>query len=283
MPADVEDFTHVSHKKVRTPKNRKGKSNRPRERSVAERVEARRGALVESGYLASCRELLRNALLPSSQPGAPSPCPPPVSLVCLGLGSVADSRKSQEQFILLQELIAEIGDALQAKTTIYDPVFAEEDYEYFMNEGLDALKAEHDLTFDTVTLLYMPHCPRPLFNELIRKNWDPAKLRRLVLLGNRLDMYDDPTHPSATSSSKSPYISKAEHLEAFNDLALQWAPSERIEGKPASFWDELDESAATEAERQVGKAENKKEDEKKREMDRIQNELVAALSRTTLE
>lgn len=58
-------------------------------------------------------ELLRNALLPSSQPDAPSPCPPPVSLVCLGLGSVADSRKSQEQFILLQELVAEIGDAVR--------------------------------------------------------------------------------------------------------------------------------------------------------------------------
>lgn len=31
---------------------------------------------------------------------------------------------------------------LQTKTTIYDPVFAEEDYEYFLEEGLDALKAE---------------------------------------------------------------------------------------------------------------------------------------------
>lgn len=108
-------------------------------------------------------ELLRDALLPSTQPGAPSPCPPPVCLVCLGLGSVADSRKSQEQFILLQGLVEELEDAvrlraelptglrrltfrfalqLPGKTAIYDPVFDEQDYEYFMNEGLNALREE---------------------------------------------------------------------------------------------------------------------------------------------
>lgn len=38
----------------------------------------------------------------------------------------------------------------------------------------------------------MPHCPRTLFDELLRKNWSAAKLSRLVIFGNRLDMYDDP-------------------------------------------------------------------------------------------
>lgn len=136
MTSDAEDFTHVSHKKVRTPKHRKGKSNRPRERTVAERVEARRGALETSSYLAACRgelsihysrlivahpcfvELLRDSLLPSTQPGAPSPCPPPVCIVCLGLGSVADSRKSQEQFILLQGLVEELGDAVRPRAEL---------------------------------------------------------------------------------------------------------------------------------------------------------------------
>jgi len=38
----------------------------------------------------------------------------------------------------------------------------------------------------------MPHCPRSLFDLLLRRNWTPERLRRLVLVGNRLDMYDDP-------------------------------------------------------------------------------------------
>lgn len=40
--------------------------------------------------------------------------------------------------------------------------------------------------------MYMPHCPRSLFNELLKRNWSKAGLRRIVLVGNRLDMYDDP-------------------------------------------------------------------------------------------
>lgn len=55
MSPEVQDFTQVSHKKVqRAPKSRKGKQ-RPRERSVAERVEARRAALQESGYVKECQ------------------------------------------------------------------------------------------------------------------------------------------------------------------------------------------------------------------------------------
>ncbi|KAL8283619.1 hypothetical protein RQP46_005414 [Phenoliferia psychrophenolica] len=94
----------------------------------------------------------------------------------------------------------------------------------------------------------MPHCPRTLFDELLRKNWSAAKLSRLVIFGNRLDMYDDPTHSSASSSVKTPFIAKAQslwksviippdpnHLEGFNDLALQWIPPARL---AAHFVDE---------------------------------------------
>lgn len=51
---------------------------------------------------------------------------------------------------------------------------------------------QHDLLFDVPTLVYMPHCPRSLFDDLLRKNWSVEALKRLVILGNRLDMYDDP-------------------------------------------------------------------------------------------
>lgn len=187
MPADAEDFTHVSRKKVRTPKNRKGKSNRPRERSVAERVEARQGALVESGYLAACRgesdpRALRMdsrlifalqisyaalyyphpspaLLLPVLRPSRSSASAWAVSPTLVNRKSSLSSYKSSSQrsemryvpslfalpFAKLRLFPSAIQ--LQAKTTIYDPVFAEEDYEYFLDEGLDALKAEVSFPF----------------------------------------------------------------------------------------------------------------------------------------
>lgn len=55
--SDTEDaFTSVTHKKpARAPRNRKGKQNKPRVRTLEERVASRRVGLVDSGYLRECR------------------------------------------------------------------------------------------------------------------------------------------------------------------------------------------------------------------------------------
>lgn len=43
--------------------------------------------------------------------------------------------------------------------------------------------------FEHPTLVYMPHCPRELYEALLRANWDRQQLQTLVLCGNELDMY----------------------------------------------------------------------------------------------
>jgi len=86
-----------------------------------------------SGYIEACRsesrlslhciggqltriesvEMLRNALSPSKEEdksASTSACPPPTCVVCLGLGSVSDSTKAQDQYILLKELVLELGE-----------------------------------------------------------------------------------------------------------------------------------------------------------------------------
>lgn len=49
-----DDFTHVTHKKERPQRNRKGKAKFT-ERSLAEKVSARKPALDESEYVQACR------------------------------------------------------------------------------------------------------------------------------------------------------------------------------------------------------------------------------------
>lgn len=44
-------------------------------------------------------------------------------------------------------------------------------------------------TFDAPTLAYMPHCPKELYDALLRANWSKDGLRRLVLCGNDLERY----------------------------------------------------------------------------------------------
>ena len=41
------------------------------------------------------------------------------------------------------------------------------------------------------TLFYMPHCPLGLYNNVIASNWERKKLEKIILVGNRLDFYDE--------------------------------------------------------------------------------------------
>ena len=46
-----------------------------------------------------------------------------------------------------------------------------------------------EYTLDRPTLVYMPKCPRALYEAVLRANWDAVQLRGLVLCGNDLDAY----------------------------------------------------------------------------------------------
>ncbi|SCV69155.1 BQ2448_2175 [Microbotryum intermedium] len=238
----------------------KSKSVIARERTLAERVDARKTTFIDSKYLEQCKSLLRNALEhtgPLASTSQSPACPPPTCAVCLGLGTLTASPKSQEQYLLLEALQDELGNLLNKPTEIYDPVFDPQDIEYLVGRGLLPLQtestyppsAQHDLVFDSPTLLYMPHCPRSLFDLLLERSWSRTGLKNLIILGNRLDMYDDPRHASATSSAKSPFIARAaplftiialpptkDHFQAFNDLALQWIPVEKLDQLPDDFF-----------------------------------------------
>lgn len=192
-----DDFTPVTHKKARAPKKRKGQQ-KPRERTLSERVDARRKALGESGYPERCRgkvlplirlaraeqctaALLRSAL---ADTGAGESCPPPACVVCLGLGSVAESSKSQDQLVLLQGLLKELEAnvsrlsfvlastcpiltdptpyQLECPTEVYDPVTSPEDTLYLSEAGFKVLNSEvrrFDLAKATAMLTGLPLRP----------------------------------------------------------------------------------------------------------------------------
>merc|ERR1711976_561897 len=117
-PPDDDGFTSVTYKKPqqqRAAKNRRGK-NRFRERTLEEKLQSREAELRRTGYLQQCRELLRNAFgareADDSGPDDVYPCPAPTCVVCLGLGSIADSTKAQDQYIMLRELLEEMRNEL---------------------------------------------------------------------------------------------------------------------------------------------------------------------------
>ncbi|GAA6006339.1 hypothetical protein JCM10207_000610 [Rhodosporidiobolus poonsookiae] len=265
-----EGFTSVTHKKPA--RARKGKNRAPpRERTIQEKLATRAEGLRESDYLKQCRALLRDALVPpaGADVTAAPPFQRPECVVCLGLGSIADSLKAQEQYLLLKEVLEELEGVIdpEAHTEFYDPVFSLEDAAFLSSEGHSVLSAEHPLRLTRPTLLYIPHGPRTLFDALLRANWtSPDQLRRVVILGNRLDLYDDPTYSGSTRQSggkrggekkaggdelgeSAEWVGRAanlfhivplpdtkEHLQAFNDLALEWVDPAKAAAQEESFW-----------------------------------------------
>ncbi|BGP37827.1 hypothetical protein JCM10450v2_001759 [Rhodotorula kratochvilovae] len=268
MPAAAEDdgFTSVTHKKpVRPPRNRKGKI-RFVERTLEEKLAAREDALRRSGYLQKCR-----ANDGGDAAAPPLPCPPPACVVCLGLGSISESSKAQDQYVLLQGLLEELKDVLDedVQSEFYDPVFSPEDAAFLSSRGHRVLSSDHPLRLSRPTLLYIPHGPRTLFEALLRANWTSAsQLQRVILLANRLDLYDDPTYSGSLGSARGKKLREKEageggdelgesaefivraaklfhivplpetkdHLEAFNDLALEWVVPSRLEGEEDVSW-----------------------------------------------
>ncbi|BGP22635.1 SRR1 family protein [Rhodotorula toruloides] len=232
---DADGFTSVTHKKPARPaRNRRGKE-RFRERTLEEKLEARRQGLRES--------------------------------------SLSESTKAQDQYVLLQGLLEELEGVIDEKipTEFYDPVFAPEDTAFLTSQGHAVLSNPQPLRLTHPTLLYIPHGPRTLFESLLRSNWTSAtQLEKVVVWGNRLDLYDDPTYSGSLagytkgtegkgrkgeeegnelSGESAEFVVKAaklfhilplpdprDHLEAFNDLALQWIVPERARDQSPSFW-----------------------------------------------
>lgn len=82
-----------------------------------------------------------------------------------------------------------------------------------------------------------------------------------------------------------PLPSTKRHLEAFNDLALQWVDSNLLSTKPESFWDVADMTSAESLnieEDPCIKTERSVVSGTKLKQDQLERDLIAALSRTSL-
>ncbi|KAF8979087.1 hypothetical protein BGZ46_005827 [Entomortierella lignicola] len=161
-------------------------------------------------------------------------------MVFYGIGSVEISRNSQFQLALGLCL----KDILQTTGTIYisDPIMTDFDKQLAEKLGIAVLQPEDKSKqqIEARTLLYMPHCPKGLYSQVLEANWSRNKLNDLVILGNRFTMYDE--SPSFRQVAKQalfilPALSianvsllpqiKFEDNTIFNDLALHCFPADR--------------------------------------------------------
>ncbi|KAF9202781.1 hypothetical protein BGZ49_007082 [Haplosporangium sp. Z 27] len=117
-------------------------------------------------------------------------------------GSVETSRNSQFQLALGLCL----KDILQATGTIYisDPIMTDFDKQLAEKLGITVLQPEDKSKqqIEARTLLYMPHCPKGLYSQVLEANWSRNKLNNLVILGNRFTMYDERAVPEVDTHDR---------------------------------------------------------------------------------
>jgi hypothetical protein len=164
--------------------------------------------------------------------------------LCLGLGCFSEDRVARLQlgfFLAMAELLAiPLGCC-----RVYDPAFVPVEVQALQLLGLTVPAANRvgaELC-PAACLVFMPHCPARLYEEVLRCNW--ARLDGLLLVGNSLASYEDRRPPlERTLPCVAAYLSllaPVAHLpdyrpldRAFNDLALHWLPSTQRGLWPAS-------------------------------------------------
>ncbi|EKM55678.1 uncharacterized protein PHACADRAFT_93502, partial [Phanerochaete carnosa HHB-10118-sp] len=170
-------------------------------------------------------------------------------VLCLGLGNPSSSRDARAQ---LAFLLAVCDDLTLERSTVsaYDPVFTDEDGQLLATAQVQRLIENRACTqsfsaaypLGEPTIVYMPHCDLPLYENILRENCSRERLPRLVLIANRLSEYLD-SIPSHKLRAEYPYVGRLAPLltslplppcpssvTAFNNLAVQFVTPETLTG-----------------------------------------------------
>lgn len=104
------------------------------------------------------------------------------TLVCLALGDIQKSKKSQKQCALLLSLV----EILKPSTTkVYDPIFSKNNISVLKSFGFSVAYSDTDLyPRDGLTMFYAPHAPFWVYGNIVNENLD--NLPSIGLLGNDL-------------------------------------------------------------------------------------------------
>ena len=105
-------------------------------------------------------------------------------------GYKIDNNVDNAQFILnnnieLYEPILNDVEIQVLKKLLNVNILSENTKGIYINDRLN------DKNFNEITLCFMPHCPRSLYNNLIKSNFNPIKLSKLFIIGNSFNQYSE--------------------------------------------------------------------------------------------
>lgn len=142
-----------------------------------------------------------------------------------GLGSLENNLNSRYQFALALLFVEELKNyefIILKSCNFYDPIFNLNDkyvivnlFKFNVSEQND--EAKYRISDDTISIFYMPHCGKPLYNNLLYSNWSIKNLNNLYLIGNSFSLINTMTLDSDLSVYYK-YIKKS--IQFLNEIYL---------------------------------------------------------------
>lgn len=128
----------------------------------------------------------------------PAFLPRPTRALCLGLGSLSDTRysitRSASQLAAFQSILSSL-DISPNNVRMHDPCFTDEDREFLRGLGYglpqNAEEARIDLIYETPTLVFAPYLPYPVIELLFERNWTPERLKNVIMVATHLEGWLD--------------------------------------------------------------------------------------------
>ncbi|ELU14749.1 hypothetical protein CAPTEDRAFT_177458 [Capitella teleta] len=175
----------------------------------------------------------------------------PVSeFVCYGIGSFALCLIARQQLLLALALrrVLKIPDE---DAFIYDPLYAPSHNKFLETrlkfKIIDA-NEEGKRQVNSSTVFFMPHCGKPLYNNLLWRNWNIDSLSDMIIIGNSFNYMNDST-PRRILEEEAKYILKIldkcseiqlensfPQSDVFNNTSLHIFPRILLDKAPATLW-----------------------------------------------
>lgn len=173
-------------------------------------------------------------------------------IICIGIGHFGDCSISRHQlaFVLC------IKDQFNITSIeFHEPVLTRGEVNVLkeLNCCIVADNLEGKIEIDTsvdLTIVYAPHCPKQLINNLLWKNWSSNHLKHLIYIGNSFSNLLNST-PSRFLATDAGFIVKLQpHCEEielenkfkftdiFNDTSIHQFKGQTLEQLPKEFWNE---------------------------------------------
>ncbi|XP_071849819.1 SRR1-like protein isoform X3 [Apostichopus japonicus] len=176
------------------------------------------------------------------------------SIICYGLGNFSTCAIARYQLGFLL-LLSNMVLVPHSKCFCYDPRFTKSEIAFLKDLGLEVIKENEEgkRVCKEPTLLFMPHCGKPLYNNALWANWGNDNLHNLIILGNSFSSFHERI-PEARLFSEASYIAAIlpftteekvknnfKHTDIFNDMAFHIFNSERMKQVPNEIWEQRTE------------------------------------------